>query len=356
MFEEFKEKLLGVMEECRNENGTFYASPYIKYQAVWYRDNTLVNFAYLHSDPEKYVQTVHTFTDFLHKQEYCQGKLSKMIEDPNFEGHKMKNFIHPKVSIYGDELPEMWEFRQADTPSWILLQHIVAKRHGIDTIRNQDDFNILQKVVRVIEAIKIYEKPYSGAWEEVSYVSLTNMMLAQEALEGAYELGFEVDREHLRKLRRKIAGMFPLESHNRHVDMAMLFPCVVSNRLSRIDTEEILFEVANNLNRQYGVIRYANDKYRPFTEDYDCNSDRQPCKNEMQWLLGLGYEAYIFAKLGHKESAIRIVEDVINRYPDARIPEGVSSDDSSILSLNSFLTWSCATFVNAIDAINDKFI
>ena len=357
MFEDYKEKLMNNLSGLRQENGTFRASWSDEYNFTWVRDNFWNNLSYLNNDFDKYVQTCQTHLDFLkmYENDY-DHKISWLIKDTHVDYKNQSRFIHPKINFDGTEVEGLkWNFMQLDTlPYYINMMYFSWKRsNGKQPFRDYEDRKMIQLLVKVIEKMDICNVNFGSAWEEENEVFLSNISLCMLALENAYEMGFDVNREELRKIRRKVYGMIPYERTGREWDLTMLFPCVLGV-FKPIDIEDIVNGVTRELSTKLGVKRYKGDIYKPFDKNLHCNDSKQPCKEEMSWIMGFGYLSYINSKYGNREIAKQYIENIITRFPDGNIPEGVNEKD--IPCVNSPLAWSISSLIISIDAYNHTYI
>lgn len=357
-YEKYQELLQKNIEELRQENGTYRASWSEEYNATWIRDNFWCNMSNLHHNKEKYIQTAQTHLDFLKKYETeYDHKISWLIKDNNVQGklENMRRFIHPKVNFDGTEIEGMkWNFIQLDTLPYYILMMYYGWKNGMEIFRDKEDREMIQLVIKVIEAMDICNRDFGSAWEEECSQFTSNIGLCMRALEAGYEMGFDINQEELRKIRRKFWGMFPLERHGRTCDLTLLFLCAIDGVLKPVDIDNVMENVAKELHRDYFCCRYSGDKYKPFDRTMDCNDHRQPCKGEMQWCMSAGYLAITCCKINNNSSAKHYIDKLVELYPDGLIPEGINEKGEPCV--NSPLCWSMAMASLGIDAINGKFI
>ena len=333
----FIENYFEILDKLRKENGVFRASASEAYNATWIRDNYWCNRAYLKKYPEKYLQTCQTHLDFLLKweREY-DNKISWIEKDPDLY-RQPSRFIHPKVNFDGSEIEGLeWQFLQLDTIPYLILMMYHAQEAGLNPFTSLEDRVVVQKLINALEAIGYWENDMAHSWEEERAIFTSNLGLCIRAIEASYEMGFEINHSKLRKARLKFWEQFPFERDGRDWDLSLLFICAIDGLLKPVDIEEIVFGVQMELEREHGVIRYKGDEYKPFSQEVDCPT-------EMEWQMGFGYLAYIYASLGYKEVA-NVYLDKLKVW-GANIPEG--TNDKGQPCLNSPLAWSVAMAASA---------
>lgn len=344
-YEVYREKLYNQLEKLRYDNGTFRASNSPEYDAVWTRDSYYCNLSYLGIDNHKYLQTCHTYLDFLHKWENEYDHkitwLTKQVITTHQEGYK---FLHPKYHRDGSEIKGLqWEFRQQDSFPYIILMMWHGFNDGLEVFRNDDDRKVFQLLIKAMEHTKYWEMDYAGSWEEETAVLMSNMLLSIYATEKAYEMGFDVDRECLRKARRKAYGQFPYERDGKEWDLTLLFPCILDNAIAKVDIEDIVNGCMQNLQKNRYMCRYSGDIYKPFRKQEDVPKD------EMQWCFSGAFLSIIHSNFGNMDSAKQYIDFVMNEYPDGDIPEGVN--EHGVRCFNEILAWSIAMYIQAINKL-----
>ncbi len=338
-YEQYRETCFNILNQLRQPNGTFRAAFGPHYNATWIRDNYWNAQSYLTLFPDLYVQTAQTHLDFLKMNKY---KMEWLLKDSNVYGKNEYRFIHPKVNYDGSEIEGLqWRFIQADTLMYYFLIVYNGWKQNLNIIRDEEDMIVLQLLIKVIEEFDLAEKAMAHSWEENVEIFSSNIGLAIKALNSAYEMGFDVDRKNLKKLQLKFNQQCPNEAHNRDWDLTLLFLCTFDDLLTKIQIEDIVNGVTLNLERKNGVIRYKDDVYRPFKDDF--------VNEEMEWLMGWGYLGLIHIKQGNIEAGKQYIDKIINAYPDGRIPEG--TDKNGKPCENTPLAWSITMCIQAINAL-----
>lgn len=344
---QYKEILMGKLNMMRKDNGVFRAALSTHYDACWIRDNYWCNMSYLEEYPELYLQTCHTHLDFLHMYENdYDHKLSWLLKDPDVGHWNNYRYIHPKVNFDGTEIEGMaWNTLQLDSfPAYYLLMIYQGWKKGLSVFRNDEDKKVVQLCVKILEKLDISNRELCHSWEEINRVFTSNLGLCIKVLEGCYEMGFDVDREELKKIRSKFNDQFPFECKDRDWDFTLLFICVLDDFLSPIQIEDIVQGVTVNLEREHGVIRYINDVYKPFNDGIEC-------REEMQWKMAFGYLSIIYSKMGMTDVAKQYLDKIVMDYPDGDIPEGVNELNQDCYNKN--LAWSISMTIQAINKLLD---
>ena len=349
---EYKAKLRLVTDSLRKDNGVFRASSSDEYNATWIRDNFWINLSYLKDSPEKYLQCCHTHLDFLMLYEKSYDhKLSWLIADTDVHSkNKQSRFIHPKVNFDGTEIKGLqWQFLQLDTLAYYVLMMWYGHKSYLEVFRTTEDRDIIQLVLRVIEALDICNKEYAHSWEEETSIFTSNLGLCMRALEVGYDMGFDINMEELRRIRRKFYGQFPVERNGRECDLTMLFLTAIGGIIKPVDIQNIIDNVNESLLGEYGVKRYRGDVYKPFDKTKHCIDNKQPCNGEMQWCMGLAYLAVAYIKIGQQDKAKELLDKLVDKYSDGKIPEGVNHVGDPCY--NTPLGWSCAITSIAISML-----
>lgn len=344
----YANKLFKVLYSLRQPNGVFRASSSEHYNATWIRDNYWNSQPYLITNLEKYLQTCHTHIDFLHLWENgYDNKISWLIKNPDLKGREYC-FIQPKVNFDGTEIDGLnWQFLQIDTLAYILLLLYQGHSKNLEVFRNESDKAIVQLLITALEGLDFCNVTFAHSWEEELGIFTSNLGLIMRALECAYEMGFNIDSEVLRKTRRKFYGQFPFERTGRDWDLTLLFLASIDDILKPVDTNNILNGIETNLLREYGVIRYKEDIYKPF--------NKITCDTEMEWCMGLAYLSLINFKQGNHSKGLHYLNSLIDRYPDGNIPEGVNCYGEPCD--NTPLAWSVAiTLLATQELLNKKGI
>lgn len=344
-YKEYREKLYKQLDNLRMDNGTFRASNSPEYNSTWTRDSYYCNNAYLGYDNEKYLQTCHTYLDFLHRWENeYDNKITWLTKHPVTSWQDGFRFIHPKVNFDGSEIKGLnWQFLQEDSFPYLILMMWNGYKEGLKVFRNSDDIKIMQLLIKAMEKSRYWEIEMAHSWEEETSIFLSNLLLSIYASEKAYEMGFDVDREVIRKARRKAFGQFPYERSGRDWDLTLLFPCILDGYLSKMDIEDIVKGCLTNINGNRYLFRYLDDEYKPFRKVED-----KPLES-MEWCMSGGFLSIIFSNFGDIETAKSYIDFIMEQYPNGDIPEGVN--EYGIRCFNEVLAWSVSMYIQAINKL-----
>lgn len=332
----YKKLLFDKINELRLDNGLFYASPSVDYNASWWRDNCFINWAYLNNYPDKYLQTVHKMLDVIAKMENKYKKLSSFISEPN--NRAMYRFLHAKFDpINEDEingLGDKWNHNQTDNAALILLNVIDGFKHGLNVIRTDYDRGIIQLLIDYLSCI--FDKPNCSSWEEEDAIRLSSTALSLKVFNEIKKYGFYVNDYCIKKAEQMYNDLFPYEHKEKKNDLMLLY-LPYFDITNNLETSTIVYNIEKTLLRENGVCRYLNDLY------YQENGIDAP------WTFGLSYLSIAYSKMGYNEIAKMYCDKVIDLCPDGNIPElwigGVKPN------VNTPLTWSLSMQIQAIDNI-----
>jgi hypothetical protein len=251
------------------------------YRHVWVRDNVHIAHAhYVWGDTGAAVRTVTSLMAFLQSQ---RGRMRQIIRRPALAAEPVKR---PHIRFDGTglkELKQRWPHAQNDALGYFLwLFCRLAKERLI--LCGEPERQCLNDLIFYLKAIRYWEDPDSGHWEEnrkVSASSIGTVMAGLRALSALRAVGGRWRASSRRAGRMDAAGLadltakgeaalqtiLPYESRGakdaerRRYDAALLFLIypleVVSGQLA----SQILTDVRANLEGPYGVRRYRNDSY-----------------------------------------------------------------------------------------------
>jgi len=246
------------LTSLRKENGAFIAAPSNDYSACWLRDQLYANFAYLFlGDTQKFREGVWVAFDILHKH---SKKIEKAIMNPPCE---TKHFIHAKYNTDNfNEITDDWGHHQLDAIGLFLFMVSLAHKRNVGIFRNGKDLDLLQLLVSYLIAVRYWDAPDNGMWEEGMdlHASSIGACVAGLSLVQKEELAVVPDAliyEGAEALYR----LLPNETPSRDVDMAQLsliWPYrVVSDDLA----EHIVRRIEEKLIQKKGLNRYWDDNY-----------------------------------------------------------------------------------------------
>lgn len=338
--EQYKQELFRRLEKQRTNDGLFIASDGQYYQASWFRDNMFCNLAYLNNYPEKFLQTVHTHLDILIKFENKYTKFSSMINHYTDENYR---FLHAKINPWTlDEIEGLgsrWNHRQFETNGLILLNIAYGIEKGLKVIRNGADEAIIQTFIDYTTTVSF--RPNASSWEEENAMRTSSTALVTLGLKKMKKLGFRVSDEAIEQGENLLKDLFPYEHADKHVDLVLLY-LPFFGITDRIDSEYIVKVVERDLlgNRQY-CCRYLGDVY--YRNEH----------GEAEWVFSRDYLACIYHMLGYDDVANMHLDKILNDFPDGETPELIFAN-TNIKNDNSFLSWTAAMTIIAIDMMEDN--
>jgi GH15 family glucan-1,4-alpha-glucosidase len=271
-----------LLAEMQYPSGLFSASRKdVKtgYNLSWMRDNV---YATLGFEAVKNVtavkKTYHALLGILLKHE---DKIDSIIEKP--EPKDAYRYIHARFQPDTfEEIHEEWGNKQNDAVGAVLFKIGDLEKKGIKIIRSDNDIRILQKLVNYLEALKYWQDPDNGMWEENEEVHSSSVGACVAGLREIKKIkGLKVSAELISKGEKTLNRLLPRESKTKETDLALLSLIYPYNVVNDTQREMILEAVERKLVREKGVIRYEKDKY------YSNGS-------EAEWCFGFPWLAIIY--------------------------------------------------------------
>lgn len=340
----YKAMCFNSLNKLRTPQGYFRASlgkHYVNY--TWWRDNFYCSLPYLQNYPELYRQGYHTYLDTFIRYEKELKKFSSMIENPHTD--VPFHYIHPRVNIDGSEIwDQEWGYMQNDAVCYILIGIYLGEKAGLGIIRDDTDRWIIQLTIDYLKAIRFWETPDSGTWEENVELRSSSIGVCMKAFEYMGELGFDLGFGCIDKARVSLYSLLPYSTPTRFCDLDLLFLPYL-NIVGGSMADYILANTHLMLERPHGIIRYVGDRY--YSSDYG-----NLVGNEAQWVFGFAYLSCIYYDKGDTDKSKYYLDKIMNTWRDGDVPELVyanSSLTSAIANDNKPLGWTCAMTIMAID-------
>lgn len=307
------------------------------YDKAWIRDNFYVGLA-LHElgKTEELKKMYQSFTSILVKHEW---KIDYAITNkPEYSFQ----YIHPRYNPESfDEFWESWGNKQNDSIGSLLFLFGLLKKSGMDVIATEDDARIVKKLISYLEAIRYWEDPDSGVWEEHEEIHASSLGACIGGLRMVREAGFFVPDELITKGEDTLHHeLLTRESHDKFCDLALLTLIYPYNVVSSEEARAILWNLEYHLVKKRGVIRYKGDRY--YNKNWDGTSE------EAEWTFGFSFLALAWQQLGEMDRAwyyLNQAKSTINEKGE--IPELYYSNDEKY-NENSPLAWSEAMFLIAL--------
>ncbi len=268
------------------ENGLFPAAEvvsnteYTGYGNVWVRDNIYLAYAhYFCGQPEIAVKTVTTLIQFFKTH---QSRLLNIID-----GQVDKNEImqRPHIRFNGNSLEEIdqeWNHAQNDALGYLVWFYCkLVREEKLKT--NIQELEIISLFIAYFDAINYWQDEDSGHWEEDRKIEASSIGVVVAALIEFKRLFQElpltnnlkgnntvIDLELLNKLiiqgQQELDKILPAECiqelpKHRRYDSALLFLIYPLHIIKGKIAEQILKDVIENLQGDYGIRRYLKDSF-----------------------------------------------------------------------------------------------
>lgn len=326
------EKMIECNESLMLENGLYIAANGPEYQACWLRDIYYQAKPSLKLNPTQYVKTYETICEYWNNLDLNYSNKLHLLKQYGKEKFTKWETVHSKISKDANELWQEWGHKQLDSYAYNLLGIIEGWNAGLEIKGSKE---CMKHILEFLKAIKYWEQPDSGIWEEREELrasSIGAVVGACKALLTSTEI-FEFDTEAcylydkgMKVLKEFVNKDFARETNTRQADLS-LATLIYPFNVFEADSEEgkRIIEQLKTLERPNGFIRYQTDKY--FNEG-----------SEMQWPLGFAFMAEITGCLKYKVKLLEIFNDNKIGIPEGYIPH----EYGFIVNPNSNLGWATA--------------
>lgn len=301
-------RFVAKLEELRRPSGAFIAAPALEYEALWVRDQLYCTLSYFYTgDMEKFKEGIWVVFDIFRKH---QEKIENVICNLPHEGYK---HIHAKFDSYSlDEITDDWGHHQLDAIGLFLYLVAFSYSKGVNTIRGEKDTRVLQLLVSYLTAVRYFEFPDHGMWEEELdlHASSIGAVVAGLTLLEEQKLAV-VPYSLILRGQKVLYWLLPNESPDRDVDMAALSLIWPYNIATPEIREIILERVKNKLVRKHGLNRYLGDNY--YCSDNGMSGE---------WPIGFFWLSIIASKKGDNSEAKHWFDRGMKSVtPEGYIPE-----------------------------------
>lgn len=297
-----KQEAIHVLDRMRLPNGAYTASLSSDYSFVWIRDVVYTVLPFIHSTSDRYEKAYHALFDLFRDYEWKIDIHTEKKPVYLFE------YIHSRYSTDLKELPQEWGHAQNDAIGAFLWGVGEGMRNGHKVIRDQKDLAILQKLVDYLECLQYWQSEDNGMWEENMELHASSVGACVAGLH-AVKMLVDVDDELIRKGEETLRFLLPRESVTKETDLALLSLVYPYRILDRKTALTIVEMVAGRLEREYGCIRYLNDRYY--------NRGR-----EAEWCFGFPWLGLCYQELGLFEKAYEYIAKTEKIIPDNwEVPE-----------------------------------
>jgi hypothetical protein len=269
----------GVFQFPALDNGLFPAAivatstEYTGYSAVWIRDNIYVAYAhYLIGAVDVVLKTMSCLMQYFRKHRIRFEKIINHDVDP----HNVME--RPHIRFNGENLSEInqpWEHAQNDALAYFLWFYCQLIRDEV-LYPTQEDIEILALFPLYFKAITYWQDEDSGHWEEGRKVEASSIGVVVASLKAFKELAmlssfssYGVTNTLLDILiqqgRAALTQILPSEciqfGRERRYDSALLFLVYPLEIIDDAMSDEIINDVTNHLQGQYGTLRYQGDSF-----------------------------------------------------------------------------------------------
>lgn len=253
---------------------------YTKYNYVWVRDNIYIALShYLNGMLKTSLKNIKTLsTYFMNHQWRFENTINSKL-DYNIPMNR------PHIRFNGEDLSEInqkWAHAQNDALGYFLW--LFCKIHfEMNICLTAKEKELLTLFVLFFETISYWKDEDSGHWEEIRKTSASSIAVAtggltelDRILKKEGDKGFiyqdrHISSDYLRALINKgkdsLQNILPFESNqsdikkNRRFDAALLFTIFPINIVSKEMSDQILQDVIQNLQGDYGIRRYLKDSF-----------------------------------------------------------------------------------------------
>ena len=331
-----KDKLLQGLEKLRDEKGALLAASSEDYRACWIRDQVYANFAYYYlGEYDKFKQGNRVVFDILHRS---REKIERAICDAP---QTSADFIHAKYCLETlNEITDDWGHHQVDAIGIFLYAVAFSEEKGLSIIQDEQDREMLQLLVSYLTAVRYWEQPDNGMWEEWMELHTSSIGAAVKGLELIKEQKLAIVPQTLINAGRGVLFMIlPNETPMRVQDLAQLSLMWPYDMLPREIEDTILERITTRLIQPNGVNRYLDDNY--YRSDNGVSAE---------WTFGFFWLAIVYAKRGDMNTArYWFVRGMNTMTPEGDLPELYQNGEPN---QNTPLAWSHSLAIIAAHQLN----
>lgn len=339
---EIKEHL-AVVKELERQPGVFTASlDDTFYNKAWLRDIYFITMGFFETgDIQTTKDSARALLTVFVKH---KDKINWAIEN---KPHEAWQYIHARFHPETfEEYWEEWGNSQNDAVGEVLNLICTLELMGESVIENNDDKEMLQKIIDYLITIEYWDDDDNGIWEENLEVHASSIGSCVAALKKANDVEWlDVPDVAIERGEHALRALLPRESISKFADLALLTLIYPFNVTTEEETVEILKNVEYHLVRDKGVIRYKLDRY------YNNNVDG--FSEEAEWCFGLAWLAIIYAERGDSEKAyyyLRRTKAAVTQ--DGKVPELYYSHTDKP-NENTPLGWAESMYVVALQKVKE---
>lgn len=336
-----------VLETMRMGNGLYLASPSADYSKVWLRDTFYESLPYVDRPTHHYEQTYWSLLDVLRRHEY---KVDAVLRAKPSDGDA---YVHARFDPETlREIREPWGNKQNDAVGAVLFGVALGLRHGRRTVRDERDRRVVQKLVAMLGALRYWEDPDNGMWEEAEEVHASSVGACLGGLLALRDAGFAVPAPLVDEGRAALDALLPRESASKPTDLALLSLCWPYRVVSPEQRRRIVADVEERLLRARGAIRYEGDSYySTLAEEMGRDAPRDAYEGtEAEWTFALPWLSLIHREAGDDAKA----DELLARTAAAEVGPGALPElyfaGTDTPNPNAPLGWAVAMHAMALEA------
>ncbi|HEX2022597.1 MAG TPA: glycoside hydrolase family 15 protein [Candidatus Thermoplasmatota archaeon] len=336
-----------VLETLRLGNGLYLASPSADYSKVWLRDTFYESLPYVDKPTHHYEQTYWSLLDILRRHEW---KIDAIVRQKPLEADAYIHArFHPETLR---EFHEPWGNKQNDATGALLFGVALGLKHGRRVLRDERDRRVVQKLVRMLGALRYWEDPDNGMWEEAEEVHASSVGACVGGLAALRDAGFDVPDDLIREGRRALDALLPRESATKRTDLALLSLCYPYRVVTPAQRRAIVEDVERHLLRARGVIRYEGDSYySTLAEEHGRDKPWEFYHGtEAEWCFGLPWLSLIHRDMGNKAKADQYLAWTARVLKGPGCLPELYFAGSDEVGPNTPLGWSVAMHILALEA------
>lgn len=251
---------------------------YTGYSSVWVRDNVYIAYChYLIGKKDIAVATIKTLLAYIKK---FQWRFTDIIEGNTEPNEVMKR---PHVRFRGDDLTEIdqkWQHAQNDAWGYFLWFYCRLAREKLILV-STENLETLALFPFYFQAIKYWQDEDSGHWEEERKIAASSIGVVVAGLKSFKLLLTDISQNRVKYKDKLVTNklldelinkgtvalnkILPAEciqsDKKRRYDAALLFLIYPLQTVEEETSAQIIDDVINNLQGNYGIRRYLMDSF-----------------------------------------------------------------------------------------------
>ena len=216
---ELRATLIEGLELLRDERGVFTAALSDDYNACWMRDQLYANLCYYYlGDKKKFREGLRIVF------EMCYQSKDKIDSTVAYKPSHTHDFVHAKFCAQTlKEITNDWGHHQIDAIGLFLYMIGFAHERNIPVIESEKEREMVQLLVQYLTAVRYWEEPDNGMWEEWTEPHASSIGAAVAGLQKVKEQKLAVVADSL--IAHGLASLhalLPKETPVRDQDLAQL--------------------------------------------------------------------------------------------------------------------------------------